>query len=95
MPLDRVRKSDDAGLRRYRVSPVTSTRVAVYHAEQAMLDASDGPWACVCEDHGTILNVRTLRIALATYVDPREWCDACRDAEGDVFVANLFSSHVH
>lgn len=64
-----------------RVSRETGRRVGLYHAEQAALDADSGPWATICETHGTILNHRKLALARAHLANPEGWCEIC--AAGD------------
>ena len=68
----------NAGCASCKLSPATSTRVSVFHTKQAGLDASK-PWVSVCEDHGSIVEHATKKLADAAR-DPREWCDACREA---------------
>jgi hypothetical protein len=68
---------DYAGIRVYRRSRQTGTMVGLYRSEDAGIDGA--PWACVCEDHGTILCVDTRQIAESYVSYPLEWCDACRE----------------
>jgi len=56
----------------------SGTFVSVYNAEQAGIDASDGAWASVCEDHGTICNHKTMKFAFVHSRVP-EWCSECQD----------------
>lgn len=58
-------------------SRVTGHLYGMYHAEQAGLDPAAGPWACVCEDHGTILNLSTWHLA-RTHLPAGEWCEQCQ-----------------
>lgn len=63
-----------------RKSQVTKTLVGVYHAEQAGLDNDpDCVWYSVCEDHGTLVGHRSLRLAKDHAVDPTMWCEECYD----------------
>ena len=60
--------------------------VGLYHAGQAKFDASSGPWATVCEHHGTIANHKTMDQALG-HLFLVDWCEACQrsfqpDADG-------------
>ena len=55
----------------------TGFLVGLYHAEQAELDASAGPWATICEEHGHIVNHETLALARSHLADPGGWCEHC------------------
>ena len=57
------KRSLNAGLYRRRHSCVTGTMVSIYDARRAGLDYTDGAWAVVCEDHGEVVNVGSLRDA--------------------------------
>ena len=48
-------------------------------ADDLGVDPEGGPWAVICEDHATILNVPTGALARTTATV--EFCDECRDAE--------------
>lgn len=66
-----------------RKSRTTGTIVSLYSALEADLDPAGGPWATVCEAHGTICNHRTKTLALA-HLPTVGWCEACmgQDDEG-------------
>ncbi|MDK9702428.1 MAG: hypothetical protein OEL20_04760 [Sulfuritalea sp.] len=66
-----------AGCVEQRRSRETGRLVGLYHAEQAHLDATPGPWATICEAHGHIVNHRTLALARAHLANPRGWCETC------------------
>ena len=70
-----------AGCVTRRRSRVSGDIVGLYHAEQAGLDATDGPWATVCEKHGTVCNHRTMRLALS-HLSNVGWCEACQQPTG-------------
>lgn len=60
---------------------MTRTRRTIYgrrywgRAETLGVDPEGGPWAVVCDDHGTVVNVDTAARARTTHT--REFCDAC------------------
>lgn len=68
-----------AGLVERRKNRIMGVRVGVYNCEQAHLDPDGGPWAVVCEDHGSILNVDTLRRAREEASGPYNWCEVCQE----------------
>lgn len=57
----------------------TGTRVALYDAELADLDPSGGKWVTSCEDHGTVCNHETKRLAQASLPYPFNWCEKCAE----------------
>ncbi len=57
------------------------TGLTIGKAEAMGLDDTDGAWCVVCEDHGTIINVRTRKDART--VSGIDFCDGCRDADTD------------
>lgn len=63
--------------------------VSVYDGDVEGLDTSGGRWGVVCENHGAILNVRTLSLA---HADARrgsaEFCEDCRE-HADKLAAKL------
>ncbi len=70
-----------AGCVEQRRSRKTGFLVGLYAAEQADLDASAGPWATICEEHGHIVNHDTLALARAHLGDPTGWCEPCMAIE--------------
>lgn len=66
------------GLAETRIARSTKTRVTLYEAEKADLDPEGGPWALVCEEHGSIVNHQTQKAARAWMSAPEEWCPSCR-----------------
>ena len=70
------KRSLAAGLYRQRRSRITGTMVSIYDARRAGLDDTGGAWAVVCDDHGEIVNVETLRTAKAC-APLVEWCESC------------------
>lgn len=68
-----------AGCFAQRRSRQTGILIGIYKARQAGLDESGGPWATVCEVHGTIINHRNLAYAQRHAADPLGWCETCRE----------------
>lgn len=69
-----------AGCVEQRQSRRTGHKVGLYHAEQAGLDASGGPWATVCEEHSTVVNHSTRALARDHLGDPTGWCEDCMES---------------
>lgn len=44
-------------------------------AEELGLDPEGGKWVVICDDHGTIANMDTKRLAMMTATD--EFCEEC------------------
>ena len=59
----------------------TGRVVSIYRAEEEGLDPAGGPYATVCEDHGTICNHRTLAAARA-HAPHADWCEPCAEETG-------------
>lgn len=60
----------------------TGVTASVYDADEAGLDASDGRYVVVCEDHSmTLGGVTSLRLARARMTDTSEWCAHCRGSD--------------
>jgi hypothetical protein len=76
--------NDLAGCVVQRRSRSTGYLVGLYHADQAQLDSSSGPWATICEEHGHVINHDTLALARSHLADPAGWCDLCIDAPNDL-----------
>lgn len=74
-----------------RKSRTTGHLVGLYHAEQAGLDSSAGPWATLCEEHGHIINHDTLALARSHLGDPTGWCEPCMEVQA--FRAAPFAQH--
>lgn len=67
-----------AGIRATYWKPELDTWATVYRAEDAGIDAG-APWAVVCERHGSILGVDTLKLAHSdARADTAEFCEGCR-----------------
>ena len=64
------RFNDLAGCVEQRRSRLTRHMVGLYHADQAQLDSSAGPWATICEEHGHIINHDTLALARSHLGEP-------------------------
>lgn len=56
--------------------------VSIYDAEQAGIDASTR-WVCLCEDHGTLLDVAKMSIARSMARVP-DWCEKCYSTAEEV-----------
>jgi hypothetical protein len=74
-----------SGLRKSIKSLLTGTTVGIYKAEDAYLDPTGGKWVLICEEHGTYINVRTMKDALEWAAHPEEWCEVCQSHEGRTF----------
>lgn len=70
-----------AGCVTQRRSRITGHLVGLYHADQADLDSSGGPWATICEEHGHVVNHPTLAHARSHLGDPTGWCEVCNGSE--------------
>jgi hypothetical protein len=68
---------DYAGLREWRRSRQTGTRIGLYDGQEADLDTSGGRWSNICEDHGEICNWPTIGLARSFMAAPEEWCSQC------------------
>lgn len=69
-----------AGLIDYRKSRQDGVHVGLYRAEEAGLDIDGGPYATICEEHSTLVNHDTLKLAKSHLPYPSGWCDSCREA---------------
>lgn len=65
--------------------------VTVYRAEEQGIPASDGgPWAIVCETHGTLLQIETRAAALTVMRSgSTEFCEQCRVLSGELDGSSL------
>jgi len=79
----------NAGQRGSFVNRETGSLVSVYNAAEADLDTDGGAWAVVCEDHSSILNTSTARLAFSHGRDPRAWCEGCRESEPNGLVRRI------
>jgi hypothetical protein len=69
-----------AGKMHSSVSPVTKTRVSVYHSAQAGFDSSQGAkYSTVCEDHGNIIATSSVSAAKSASRNPSDWCEDCQE----------------
>lgn len=57
----------------------TGEKLTVGTAVELKLDATDGKWVTVCEDHGSIVNSATQ--SAAYYTHGKDFCDGCREAQ--------------
>lgn len=64
-----------AGLRYYAKARSTGTIVMILNGEEAGLDTSGGPWSIMCDTHGAVIAVDTLKMARAHVSEPEFWCD--------------------
>lgn len=55
----------------------TGETLTVARAEELSADATDGAWVTFCEDHKTIVNSKTEK--LAYYTHGEDFCDGCRE----------------
>jgi hypothetical protein len=72
-------RPDYAGLRAWLRNRRTGSRIAIYDAQAADLDADAGRWSLVCETHGAILSTETLALARYHAAAPDEWCEECAE----------------
>lgn len=91
---DRVAKTR-AGCRTLRRTK-DGVLVGLYNAREASMDDNDGedPWVTLCEEHGTLCNHRTRRIAEEWLSSPASWCEECR-AEVDRWCSVELCSNLH
>lgn len=69
-----------AGARQSHRARSTGAVVTVYDAAAQDLDDPDcGRWLIICENHGCILYMETLRDAREIAVRPEIFCDDCRE----------------
>lgn len=66
-----------AGCVQQRVCKQNGRVISIYNAEQAMLDSDGGPWVTVCEEHGTVVNHKSVDMARKHAPDPMSWCEEC------------------
>lgn len=67
-----------------RTTRQTGHDVGVYYGPQAHFATSpDTPWVTLCEDHGTIIEHQTLKLAMFHASDPKGWCEYCREEDED------------
>lgn len=62
-----------------RIIRNTGEKLTVGTAVELSLDATDGKWVTVCEDHGSIVNSATQ--SAAYYTHGKDFCDGCRAAQ--------------
>lgn len=78
----RVAASDEAGLVQRRKVRGSGVTVAIYNAAEQGIDCDvDAKYAIVCETHGGVVCVPTLRAAKLFAPVPDEWCPYCRGEE--------------
>lgn len=67
------------GLRRWYPNPITGGHTGVYDGRESGDDTDGGRWQVVCEEHGTLLSVRTFDDArFYGNHGTDEFCDDCR-----------------
>jgi len=71
-----------AGFKDARRNALTGDWTAVYLSAAQGLEAED-KYAVVCEKHGTLVTVQTLRDAVYIAGDATEFCDDCRELDKD------------
>lgn len=57
----------------------TGERLTIGTALELGVDATDGPWVTICEDHSSIVN--SALQSLAYYTKGIDFCDGCRAAQ--------------
>ena len=68
---------NDSGLIQRRKSKKYGVLVSIYEAEKAGFDPDGGPFVTFCEEHGSLCNHETLRLAL-DHAPHCEWCEDCQ-----------------
>lgn len=79
----------NAGQRGTFINRATGSRISVYNAAEADLDTDGGAWAVVCEDHSSILNTSTARLAFDHARDPQGWCESCRESAPNALIERI------
>lgn len=78
--LEKIRASR-AGCLALKRTRSTHKLVGLYRAAEALLDDDDGPYVTVCEEHGGLVNHRTLTLARQWLAHPEDWCPRCQGDE--------------
>jgi hypothetical protein len=76
---------DYAGLRHWGKARSTGTTVAIYNGDEGDFDTAGGAWSIMCETHGCVIAVDTLKMAREWVTHPEYWCDVdggCMGIEG-------------
>ena len=69
-----------AGVKFQTTQRETGTLVTVYDADVQGMDPDAGKYAVICEDHGYLVNVDTLKIAIDAARHPGwNFCDDCQE----------------
>lgn len=72
-----TKPSGFAGLIRTARNPILKGDwVSIYRATEAGLDPDGGKYVTVCEEHGTLCNHQTLKLA-NLHLRAVDWCEAC------------------
>lgn len=84
-------------VREKRIARATGTEVSLIDADHPectdFQSEEGGRWVTVCEDHGSIVQHETWKLARQFLGHPEEWCDACREgAPGTVDSRGGFSA---
>ena len=75
---DRPHKNDAGYILSVRSGARRKGWVVIYGSRAAGLDATDGPYAIVCQEHKQIVNVRSLIRARYAMRFPDSFCGDCR-----------------
>ena len=74
------------GLVERKVCPATGTEVGIYDKSSGLLDVGSPEcrYAVICEEHGGLVMVESLRVARLTARDIRGVCEVCYDVPDKV-----------
>lgn len=73
----RKRVRETYGIVQRRKSRGFGVWVSIWEAEKGGFDPAGGPYVTFCEDHGSICNHDTLKVAL-DHAPALEWCEDCQ-----------------
>jgi hypothetical protein len=68
-----------AGYQRHVTSDVGTLVVLVHAREAGVCGDEDGPWALICDDHGSLLTDKNKRRLWRHARCSDDWCDGCRE----------------
>lgn len=69
---------EEAGLVERRKCRLTGFQVGLYNGLESGMDSDEEfPWITVCEEHNTLVNHPSLRLARSHMAMP-EWCEECQ-----------------
>lgn len=66
------------GVKFVRACELTGSFVVLYSARAQGLDESDGKYALSCEEHGSLLSIKSVGYGRSFAAISHEWCEGCR-----------------